>query len=622
MKRQLLTLTACTLLLTAAASAAAAQPKATFQVTPVGRLPFPERGYVIDLVNDVAIKATSVSVSENGVRVGNLDFQPLAASRLRYGVVLAIDASDSMAGRPVNSALTAARSFVARRGSNERVGLLAFNSRTDVLAQPTTSSRALTLGLSKPPTLAYGTRIYDTLAKALEMLAKQRLSTSSIVLLSDGADVGSRTSITDVLNRAQQLHIRIFTVGLRSRTFDASPLKSLAKKTSGAYIEAKSVSQLTPLYTALSQRLASEYLLQYRSQAPPKSQVSVQISIARLGAATQSYRAPTPSGLAPFHRSLVTRFLLSRGSLFVLSLLVAALIAGVVQLLLHRKGRAMVARVNAFFGSDTMTTQGRKPAVVRVRRSLTNSRRAQGWLAQLARDLEIADSSWSAHQVVIGTAIVTLALCLILALVSPIFAVIGLLTPLAARGIVRRRLKQVRDQFAEQLPPNLQVLASALRTGHSFSGALSVVADNAHDPLQREFKRVITDDQLGVQAEEAIRRVAIRMNSRDLEQIALLAELQRTSGGNATEVLDTVVATIRERADIRRLVKTLTAQGRMARWILTALPVVVALATWLIEPSLMGPLFQTGGGQIALVIAISLVVAGSLVIERIVDIKL
>src|SRR5207249_5016570 len=140
---------------------------------------------------------------------------------------------------------------------------------------------------------------------------KQRLSTSSIVLLSDGADVGSRTSITDVLSRAQQLHIRIFTVGLRSRTFDASRLKSLAKKTGGAYIEAKSVSQLTPLYTALSQRLASEYLLQYRSQAPPKSQVSVQISIARLGAATQSYRAPTPSGLAPFHRSLVTRFLFS-----------------------------------------------------------------------------------------------------------------------------------------------------------------------------------------------------------------------------------------------------------------------------------------------------------------------
>ena len=57
------------------------------------------------------------------------------------------------------------------------------------------------------------------------------------------------------------------------------------------------------------------------------------------------------------------------------------------------------------------------------------------------------------------------------------------------------------------------------------------------------------------------------------EQVALLAELQRTSGGNSAEILDTVVGTIRERAEMRRLVRTLTAQGRMARWILTALPV-------------------------------------------------
>ena len=67
--------------------------------------------------------------------------------------------------------------------------------------------------------------------------------------------------------------------------------------------------------------------------------------------------------------------------------------------------------------------------------------------------------------------------------------------------------------------------------------------------------------------------VAVRMASRDLEQVALLAELQRTAGGNAAEVLDTVVETLRERADLRRLVQTLTAQGRLARWILSALPI-------------------------------------------------
>src|SRR5205823_7998350 len=68
--------------------------------------------------------------------------------------------------------------------------------------------------------------------------------------------------------------------------------------------------------------------------------------------------------------------------------------------------------------------------------------------------------------------------------------------------------------------------------------------------------------------------VAKRMNSRDLEQVALVAELQLTTGGNVAEVLDVVVGTIRDRQDVRRLLKTLTAQGRMARWILTGLPIV------------------------------------------------
>ena len=117
------------------------------------------------------------------------------------------------------------------------------------------------------------------------------------------------------------------------------------------------------------------------------------------------------------------------------------------------------------------------------------------------------------------------------------------------------------------------MLASALRAGHSFNGALGVVVDNAREPARAELARVLQDDRLGVLPEDAIRKLARRMANRDIEQVALLAELQRTSGGNSAEILDTVVATIRERAEIRRLVRTLTAQGRMARWILTALPV-------------------------------------------------
>ena len=111
------------------------------------------------------------------------------------------------------------------------------------------------------------------------------------------------------------------------------------------------------------------------------------------------------------------------------------------------------------------------------------------------------------------------------------------------------------------------------------------------------------------------------MASTELEQVGLLAELQRTSGGNMAEVLESVVETIRERFDLRRLVKTLTAQGRMARWILTLLPVFLALAISLLNPSYMSPLFATTPGQVLVSLATIMVVTGSLVIKRIVNIK-
>jgi len=215
----------------------------------------------------------------------------------------------------------------------------------------------------------------------------------------------------------------------------------------------------------------------------------------------------------------------------------------------------------------------------------------------------------------------TVLAAFLLALIAPVFVILALLTPFGTKTLIGRKLRQVRNEFADQLPPNLQVLASGLRVGQSFIGALMIVVDNAHEPSKSELQRVLTDEQLGVPVEEAIRRVAARMANRDLEQVALLAELQRTAGGNAAEVLDTVVDTLRERADLRRLVQTLTAQGRLARWILSALPIAAGLVLATIQPTAILPMVQSQIGQIGLVVAALLIITGSFIIQKIVDIK-
>jgi tight adherence protein B len=617
MKRLFLTV-ALVVWAAAVSASSVAAAKSPVQLTPVGRLPFPDRGYVVDLPQGQAVNPSAVVVRENGVRVRDLQVLPLGSSGVHVGVVLAVDASDSMRGAPLQGAVAAARAFLAHRQEDEEAGIIAFNGAVHVLQAPTADGSQLQQSLSQPPAVSWGTRIYDALDRSLTLIDRAKLSAGSIVLLSDGADLGSHKQIDQVLKRAHSLHVRVFTVGLRSGAFDPETLQTLASRSGGKYSSASTPAGLKSIYAELGRRLSNEYLVRYRSDAPPHSKVEVAVDIENLGSETTRYTAPTPAGLAPFHRSLFSRVVLSPGATMLLSLLVAGLMALAIVAFLRPRRSTIVERVTQFAGAGRRPSTGEKRRL--PRRLATIPRAGDGWMAKLDQQLEIARIDMSGSRIVLLTLGATILMIVLLAALSPIFAVLGLLTPLGAKSVISFKLRKVREEFADQLPPNLQVLASALRVGHSFIGALSVAVENAHEPSHSELQRVLTDEQLGVPVEEAVHRVAERMKSRDLDQVALLAELQRTAGGNAAEVLDTVVETLRERADVRRLIYTLTAQGRMARWILTALPIFACAGMFVLQGPLTRPLFTTGVGQAAVVIAAIMVVAGSLIIQKIVDI--
>lgn len=605
-----------------AAEGAAATPGSPtggkVHVAPVARLPFPERGFVVTLPDSKPADARSVVVRENGVRVQGVRVDPLSGSGLRVGVVLALDASESMTGEPSLATVRSARAFVSHRTEMQQIGILAFNANVTVLRAPTGDGAALRRALVEPPPIAYGTHINDALMRSLALLRTARAAAGSIVLLSDGQEVGSTIPIERVIAAAKEQRVRVFTIGLRSRAFDASTLQEIATRTGGSYTEARRAAELVSIYDELGAQLAGEYLVRYRSAARPMSQVDVTIETARHGEASTTYVAPTPSLLEPYHRSAVSAFLLSESSPLVVALLFGLLVCLVLLLISRRPRTTVVQRVERFAGAPR---RSRLDSATALALRETRTRYAGGWWAQLERDLELARLTITPRAVVAlalagAVAIVALAV----AASAPVLGLLGLTTPLIARAIIRRKLGEVRQEFADQFPGSLQVLASALRSGHSFNGALGVVVDHAREPARAELARVLQDDRLGVLPEDAIRKLAQRMQNRDIEQVALLAELQRTTGGNSAEILDTVVATIRERSEIRRLVRTLTAQGRMARWILTALPVFLTGFLWIVHPDVMKNFFTSAGGQVALLAAAMMVAAGSILIQRIVDI--
>jgi tight adherence protein B len=112
-----------------------------------------------------------------------------------------------------------------------------------------------------------------------------------------------------------------------------------------------------------------------------------------------------------------------------------------------------------------------------------------------------------------------------------------------------------------------------------------------------------------------------RMDSPELGYVSLVTSLHRQTGGNTAEVLDRVTDTIRERFELRRMVRTLTAQGRMARWIVSLLPLGMLGAIMVVNPGYMTPMFERPVGWVLLVVAGAMVVAGSLLIKRIVEIE-
>jgi tight adherence protein B len=620
--RRLLILLAALTVASASASTADAAKAAQLRLTAVAS-DFPERTFVVNVPKGFQLSGRKVTVLENGEVVNDLAVAPTSFA----GVVLLIDTSESMKGRPLASAMRAARTFVLHRQASQKIAAVTFDAAPKVLLPFSTDGSTIQDALSSLPPVHYYTRMYEAIERAASLVRAENLSTASLILLSDGRELGSRSTQEAALAAAASARLRIFSVALKSRSFDSSTLRTLATSTGGAYFEAGSPGALSEIYDRLGSRLANEYLLQYRSLAGPDEKVTVTVSVAGIdGVATHSYTspplpAPAPPALSSSRTDHAARSLVTM--LFVAAL-VAALLGIAVISLIRPQPRGLRRRLGAFVSLARPAEPRRQTSALAEKllagteQSLSGTR----WWGGFKHELVVAEIPLPAEQIVVLSVIATLfAGWLFYALVGTAMAILALGLPLIVRWLIKFRAERQRRIFGDQLADNLQVIGSALRAGHSFAGALAVMVEEAPEPSRREFRRVVADEQLGIPLEESLRDTGERMSCRDLEQVAMVAALQRETGGNSAEVLDQVAENIRQRAALRRLVRTLTAQGRMARWIVSSLPVGLLLIILVVNRDYMHPLITRTSGQVVLGFAAVMVIAGSLVIRKIVDIK-
>jgi tight adherence protein B len=181
----------------------------------------------------------------------------------------------------------------------------------------------------------------------------------------------------------------------------------------------------------------------------------------------------------------------------------------------------------------------------------------------------------------------------------------------------RVRLKK----FASQLPDALELVARALRAGHSLGAGMHVVAEEMPAPICDEFGRVYEEQNLGIPVEDSLRNICERIPNLDLRFFVTSVAIQRQTGGDLAEILDKIGHVIRERYRILGQVKALTAEGRLSGVVLIALPFVLFLVMLHIKPDYIQVLWTEPLGIRMSIFGLIMQILGALVIKKIINIK-
>ena len=186
---------------------------------------------------------------------------------------------------------------------------------------------------------------------------------------------------------------------------------------------------------------------------------------------------------------------------------------------------------------------------------------------------------------------------------------------------IRRRTTARVQQFDEQLVDALILLSNALKSGYSFLQGMETVAREMLAPLGPEFGLALREIRIGASIEDALDEVATRVCSKEFELVRTALAIQRQVGGNLTEILVNISNTIRARQRILGEVRVLTAEQRMSGWIMAAIPLLLAMALWILNRNYIQGMWQDPAGKVILLAGLVMELLGLVVIRKLVKIE-
>ncbi|KRA37415.1 MULTISPECIES: type II secretion system F family protein [unclassified Nocardioides] len=595
---------------------------------------------LVDVPAGIETDLGSVSATLDGTKLDATASATSDGSVVKRTTVLAIDTSRSMreAGRFI-AAKQAASTYLETVPPDVEIGIVTFDSTVDVALAPTTdrgAAKTVIDGL----TLRQDTLLYDGLVAAVE--AAGTTGQRTVLVLSDGADTGSKARLDDVVAAVEANATSVHIVGLDLAEQQLTPLRTIARAGKGDVITSTGTA-LAEEFANQAQAIANQVLVTAPLPAnfdadvanvvvtlPTSGEPVIARALAPIEAASTPDLPDVVPNLATDNGWSAPDWLLWVGlGVFGLGLVTAAML-----LVPKPAGPMSIAdRVTAYSTrtSGLDMTQEAKPASEPV---LDQAKAAAAGVLErnsalnerLTRSLGAAGSEFKPSEwllvhvgVVFGAALIGFLLGKGNLLVGLLFVLIGaVLPPLFLRFKASRR----RKAFDAGLPEVLQLISGALSAGLSLAQAVDTVVREGPEPIAGEFKRVLIEARIGVALEDAFDGVAERFASKDFAWAVMAIRIQRQVGGNLAELLTTVAATMRERQYLRRHVRALSAEGRLSAVILCILPPGFLVFFLVTNPDFLDPLVHDPRGWVLSGFGVIWMAIGVFAMSRLVKVEI
>ncbi len=526
-------------------------------------------------------------------------------------VVLLIDTTGSMGGASIANARAAAASFIERVAEAAHVAVVSYDTTATVITDFSASKQDHLEGIAGLQASGR-TAMFDAVSAAADLFAETGdTANRTIILLTDGEDNASSTTVEDVIEALTVAEVTLHSIEYQTAFTDEATIRAMVKATGGDVFEADDGAALATIYGQLASALSNRYRVEYTSERGGPTTLSVTFDHAGVRVegsklvvfpslpvaadvvpVESASPAPPPIIVAGSAGLLGTPLALVVGALLWFAALTAAgITAAAPAHAMGSRGAQPFGRGGSAASKGAMSGFAHR-ATQMADRALGKHGRRQTLNTKLERaGLNMRSGEYIV--LVISAAITVFAVSYLV--LGPFAgAVLAIATVVAARVAVTQQTKRRQATFAEQLGGTLQLLSGSLRAGYSLMQAVDSVANEADAPTADEFRRLVVEVRLGRDMAEALDAMAERMESDDFVWVVQAIEIHRDIGGDLAEVLDTVAATIRERNQIRRQIRTLSAEGRISAAILLFLPLALAAFLFTTNRAYLAVLVEAG----------------------------